>query len=61
MCVCEDVRVLCSGINCLWTSLVTVGYPAFSDMGKVNTQAASQIRDKFRAVCVNMCVFVGAQ
>lgn len=50
------VCALCSGINCLRTSLVTVGYPPFTDTGKVNTQAGSQIRDTFRAVCVCVCV-----
>ncbi len=50
------VCALCSGINCLRTSLVTVGYPPFTDTGKVNTQAASQIRDTVRAVCVYVCV-----
>ncbi len=52
------VCALCSGINCLRTSLVTVGYPPFTDTGKVNTQAGSQIRDTFRAVCVCVCVCV---
>ncbi len=49
------VCALCSGINCLRTSLVTVGYPPFTDTGKANTQAASQIRDTVRAVCVYVC------
>jgi len=40
------------------TSLVAVGYPPFTDTGKVNTQAGSQIRDMFRAVFVHVFVFV---
>lgn len=38
-------------------SLLTVGYPPFTDTGKVNTQAGSQIRDMFRAVCVHAFVY----